>query len=141
MPCNPGHIAGMAIRTARATVDVSATGLAPRLRRYLNVLMAVVVLAASLTLAVREPAKAMAVNGVAAEITLDHPQQPKPCRKNVLASALGTCPGFSFTAIAISAANAAAPVLAIEADWQLSNSALPPQCLGFSPYRPPCLVS
>ena len=129
----------MAIRNARATVNVSATGLAPRLRRDLNVLMAVVVLVASLTLAMREPAKAMAVNGVAAEMTLDH--RPTPCRKNVLASALGTCPAFSFTAIAVSAADAAAPVLTVEAHWQLSNAALPPQCLGFSPYRPPCLVS
>ena len=112
-----------------------------RVRRYIAGLMTLVVFVASFALSAREPAVAMAAKGrTVVEMTTSGKHLPKPCQKSVLPGTLSTCPlsAFSFNTIASTAADPAVPALVSAAPWQLSNSSLPPQCFGFSPYRPPC---
>lgn len=112
-----------------------------RLRRFIATLMALVVFVASFALAAREPALAMLANGRAvAEMTISSKHLPKPCQKIVLPGTANTCPlsSFSFNFIPSVGADTAVPTLVTATLWRLSNSSLPAQCCGFSPYRPPC---
>lgn len=108
-------------------------------RRFIAGVMTLVVLAASFTLALRAPVSAMSIkSSIAAEVTPHRQAQPKPCQKTVLPGTLNTCPLSSISFNIIPPVAADADVLALTTtQWQLSNSWLPPQCIGFSPYRPP----
>lgn len=103
--------------------------------------MVLVVFVASFAFAAREPALAMSAKvGTIVEMTTSGKNLPKPCQKMVLPGTINTCPLSSFTFNFIPTVDAdpavSASVAAVQ--WQLSNSSLPPQCSGFSPYRPPC---
>lgn len=126
----------------------------PRLRRYLAGLMALVILATSFTLALREPALAISAdvasahvlsagNSNTAALSSHRQERPTPCQKSVLPGTASPCPlaNFSFNSIAVGAADIAMTASITAAPWRLSNSSRPPQCLGFSPYRPPCAAA
>jgi hypothetical protein len=112
-----------------------------RFRRGVAALMVFIVFVASFALAAREPALAMSAKGrIFVEMTTPGKHLPKPCQKMVLPGAVNTCPlsSFIFNFIPTVAADPAVSTLVTATQWQLSNSSLPPQCSGFSPYRPPC---
>ena len=112
-----------------------------RFRRFIAALMALVVFVASFAVAAREPALAMSANGrIVVAMTTFRKDLPKPCQKIVLPGTVNTCPlsSFSFSFIPTVGADYAVPTLVTATLWRLSNSSLPAQCCGFSPYRPPC---
>lgn len=112
-----------------------------RFRRGIAGLMVLVVFVASFALTAREPALAMSAKGrTVVEMTTSGKHLPKPCQKMVLPGTVNTCPlsSFTFNFIPTVGADPAVSALVTAAQWQLSNSSLPPQCSGFSPYRPPC---
>jgi hypothetical protein len=141
-----GQTGEMSMGFFKDRTKAGATGRQPRFRRYLAGLMAVVMLAASFAVAARDPAVALPAGNsnasqfVTFDLTSHRQAQPKPCQKHVLPGTINPCPlsSFSFNLILTTGADTAVPVLIGTAPWQLSNSSLPPQCAGFSPYRPPC---
>ena len=147
-----GQTDAMSAHTLNGTMNGDALARPPRLRRILAGLMTVVIVATSFTLALREPALAKAAQNqtiqimsagydVAAAMTPLRQERPTPCQKSVLPGAVNTtCPlsNFSFNSIPVTAADITMTAAVTTARWQLSHSTLPPQCSGFSPYRPPC---
>jgi hypothetical protein len=134
----------------------------PRLRRVLAGLMTLVIMAASFTLALREPAMALSGGALsayavstqfisvrimpadsAAALATHRQERPTPCQKSVLPGTVNACPlaNFNFNGIAVTAAGITPATSVTAAPWHFSNSSLPPQCLGFSPYRPPCVTA
>lgn len=79
---------------------------------------------------------------IASVVKNSQPEFPKPCQKTVMPGAVNTCPlsSFSVSAIPFDGPENLFRAASQPALWQMSNSSLPAQCGGFSPYRPPCLI-
>ena len=112
--------------------------------------MTLAVVTASFTLALREPALAVPVSATSltvtnaaqagTSLTAHHRQRPTPCQKSVLPGTVNTCPlsNFSFNGVAVTTAGLTTVTDLDAARWTFNDTSRPPQCLGLSPYRPPC---
>lgn len=110
-----------------------------RFRRAASLLMAVVVLVASLGIATRG-ASAEGWPHAAVEFVNYQQNVPKPCQKALLPGAVNTCPlsGFSLNAIPTDGAAYSEAHTVCDVRWQFRNTSLVAQCGDGSPYRPPC---
>jgi hypothetical protein len=122
-------------------MDIQSMSWRARYRRSLAALVALVVFIASVPV-VAQAAVSAGSNDVRVAAVAENAKTkaPKPCQKSVIPGTVNTCLS-SFSISAIPAAGPEHPLRATSqgAPWRMSNSLLPAQCGGFSPYRPPCL--
>lgn len=113
--------------------------------------MTLVIVTTSFTLALREPALSAraashhivsAARGDAA-LTAHHRQRPTPCQKSTLPGTVNACPlaNFSFNGMAVTTADLPTTTGLNAARWTFGDTSRPAQCLGLSPYRPPCATA
>jgi hypothetical protein len=122
---------------------VSSRGRA-RFRRFTAPLMAIVIVLASFAVSPRDPLPQSPAGGDAVGAFMAYGKSlPKPCQKRVVPGVVSLCPlsSFSLAAIPAVAPDHAVPASLRDAPWRMSNSPLPPQCGGLSPYRPPCPIA
>ena len=110
-------------------------------RRCLAVLVACAIVAASVALAAPASAGIHGQTSAAAEMSTSHKQAPTPCRKMMLAGLASSCSvsGLSFSGLPAANAGTIVPEGFSATRWAIVDVALPPQCSGLSPYRPPCI--
>ncbi|MBI1203381.1 MAG: hypothetical protein GC182_12800 [Rhodopseudomonas sp.] len=129
-------------RTPNRTVKPS------RLRHVLAGLMTLTIVAASFTLALRMPALAISVAAAdtaqaGTSLTAHHRQRPTPCHKSIVPGTVTTCPlaTFNVNGMPVQAVGLTMTAGLDAARWTFGDTSRPPQCLGLSPYRPPCATA